>query len=182
MVNLLTFYSLSLSQFSYQWITGDQLEGECLRSTAYNVSTVSPAYDEATGLAVEARLAEGYRLWTESRWTLVKVRLFLVPSSGQQAATVVAGLVTLAVSLLAVYLLDRDSDRLFAGEGNIDDLTSGITSCLTSSTATKGTAASSSSSSSSSSAPNNNNNNIKGVGSVKENAAVAKPASTAENC
>ena len=179
---MLTFYSLSLSQFSYQWITGDQLEGECLRSTAYNVSTVSPAYDEATGLAVEARLAEGYRLWTESRWTLVKVRLFLVPSSGQQAATVVAGLVTLAVSLLAVYLLDRDSDRLFAGEGNIDDLTSSITSCLTSSTATKGTAASSSSSSSSFSA-SNNNNNIKGVNNVNENAAaVAKPASTAENC
>lgn len=121
-------------QFIYQWIYGDQLKGECLRSTAYNVSTVSPAFDEETGLAVSERLAEGYHLWTESMWTKTRARLFLVSSGRTQLQTLLLGLTIFTASLLIVFLLDRHSETLFSGDGNgsnaLGDLASSIRSCL----------------------------------------------------
>lgn len=92
--------------------------GICVRSQAIKLDAISPAFKNygTDGIIIDSDL---YSSWTESQWKGVSGRMFVMPSSVQQWATLITGLIVLIVSFFVVYFLNIKSSMLFISNNDI---------------------------------------------------------------
>lgn len=88
------------------------MSGECVKSTVYTVDSISPAFDPES-LEIVSEHLDHYSLWTESKWKMSLVRVFVVSSPLQQTITLISGIVLFVVSFIIVYVVNRNFDRFF---------------------------------------------------------------------
>ncbi|KAL8588743.1 hypothetical protein ACOMHN_042085 [Nucella lapillus] len=106
-------------RYTYLWMQGslNVSRGErtpvCFKTTALLSKAESPAFD-IDGYDYESRQ---YSTWTESRWDVFKVRVFLLPSKQFQTVTLSVGVIMLIVSLVVVYWISAKADTLFLTAG-----------------------------------------------------------------
>lgn len=99
-------------QESFQWIAGEHYNGECIHSSAYKIATTSPAINHSTMEIIPENI-HLYPIWTESRWSEVSVRMFVVPSLTYEICVVLLGIFIVSWSFIIVVFLDRYSNELF---------------------------------------------------------------------
>lgn len=92
------------------WIPGNDLSGECRRTTQNYSMALSPAfiddsYDFKSNL---------YSTWTESTWNELSARIFLRPSATHESLTFSIGFVVMILSFVIVYLINSKTDVLFS--------------------------------------------------------------------
>ncbi|KAI8480669.1 hypothetical protein Bbelb_416180 [Branchiostoma belcheri] len=80
----------------------------CIRAPVRFSKAESPAF-----LSKEMLHSNEYPSWTESRWTVINAKIFLVSSEAEQTITLSVGVVVLLVSLVLVYFINSKSDVLF---------------------------------------------------------------------
>ncbi|XP_050415969.2 nicastrin isoform X1 [Patella vulgata] len=110
-------------RYKYLWMQGsvkpgtNTREGWCIKSTAMLQKAKSPAFeiDDYDWLSGE------YSTWTESTWTVTKVRAFLIPSESQEVLTLCVGLALFIVSLGVVYFFNASSDIIFLSTNTASD-------------------------------------------------------------
>ena len=83
--------------------------GTCILSTvrenvAYSPAFVIKDYDWKSG---------HYSTWTESGWSAMRARIFLIPSSNEEISLVVVGVIIMISSCLLTYLFDSKADLVF---------------------------------------------------------------------
>lgn len=93
-------------------MNGVSMGGECIKSSAYMVPTVTPALDPNTLDVIESNLPE-YGLWTESKWQQTSVRIFVVPSSTTKTLTVILGVFLLVGSFAGTFFAGKYSSNFF---------------------------------------------------------------------
>lgn len=75
--------------------------GYCIRSYLRSTQSMSPAF--AIG---DYDLAQTtFPTWTESRWSAVSLRLFIIPSRTHEIITLIIGILLLSVSFIVLFLL-----------------------------------------------------------------------------
>ncbi|XP_074109466.1 nicastrin [Cotesia typhae] len=92
------------------WMGGyNNFTGICINSTVNYTAAVSPAF-----------IIDGYQMksgkystWTESRWHILSVRMFIKPSEGVEQLTITLGSVIAIISLIAVWFINSRADILF---------------------------------------------------------------------
>ena len=93
--------------------TINYINGACVASSMYVVSSVSPAFNEYD----QGRLVDTdqFPAWTESSWNgkPVQMRLFMYANQAVQISTIVLGLATLIISFGVTLVANRLSDRFF---------------------------------------------------------------------
>ncbi|ESO93681.1 hypothetical protein LOTGIDRAFT_104663, partial [Lottia gigantea] len=108
--------------YNYLWMEGSiksgssDREGWCIKSTAILSKAQSPAFI----IDNYDWLSEEYSTWTESVWSVFKVRVFLIPSESQKVLTFCVGFGILLVSLVVLYLLSISADILFMSAATSD--------------------------------------------------------------
>ncbi|XP_035699109.1 nicastrin-like [Branchiostoma floridae] len=80
----------------------------CMRASVQFSTAVSPAF-----LSNEMLHSNEYSTWTESRWTVLNAKIFLVSSEAEQTITLSVGVVVILVSLVLMYFVNTKSDVLF---------------------------------------------------------------------
>lgn len=95
-----------VNQFYYFPSVGN---GTCYQSTVRKTEAMSPAfliddYDWQSG---------EFSTWTESGWQLTELRIFLRPSVMEEVALVSGGVVSLLLSFVLVYFMNKKADVLF---------------------------------------------------------------------
>jgi nicastrin len=101
------------SSYEYFWMNGPEFKGVCYKSSTYSTVALSPALDEDSG--ARDWYSTEYSTWTESVWTVPKVRIFLKPSALMEWMTLTMGLIILLLSFLIVYVLEKHSETIFKG-------------------------------------------------------------------
>ncbi|XP_037030857.1 nicastrin isoform X1 [Bradysia coprophila] len=91
------------------WFAGFNGTGQCHYTTqnfsqAYSPAFLEKDYDWTSG---------NYSTWTESTWRELNARIFLKPSSTQEAKTLAIGFVVMIISFVLVFLINSKSDILF---------------------------------------------------------------------
>lgn len=100
--------------YQYMWVQGaappnsTQREGYCVRSTVQFSKAESPAF------LLGEYTSKNYSTWTESRWKIIKGRLFLVASHELEMLTLGVGVGVLITSLLLTYIISSKADMLFS--------------------------------------------------------------------
>uniref|UniRef100_A0A673X1Z0 Nicastrin n=1 Tax=Salmo trutta TaxID=8032 RepID=A0A673X1Z0_SALTR len=100
--------------YSYFWVQGmvppnsTQRESFCVRTAVRLAKAVSPAFDLGDYVSKE------YSTWTESQWTFIKARIFLVASRDLEMLTLGVGVAVLFTSLLVTYFVSTKADVLFS--------------------------------------------------------------------
>uniref|UniRef100_A0A673WSE6 Nicastrin n=1 Tax=Salmo trutta TaxID=8032 RepID=A0A673WSE6_SALTR len=104
----------STYMYSYFWVQGmvppnsTQRESFCVRTAVRLAKAVSPAFDLGDYVSKE------YSTWTESQWTFIKARIFLVASRDLEMLTLGVGVAVLFTSLLVTYFVSTKADVLFS--------------------------------------------------------------------
>ncbi|XP_034008923.1 nicastrin [Trematomus bernacchii] len=104
----------SKHMYSYMWVQGTvppnntEREGFCVRSTVRLSKALSPAFD------LKEYTSKDYSTWTESRWKVIKGRIFLVASPDLEMMTLGVGVGVLITSLLLTYIMSSKADILFS--------------------------------------------------------------------
>ncbi|XP_036374870.1 nicastrin [Megalops cyprinoides] len=99
--------------WSYLWVRGSvpsnssQGEAYCVRAPVRLSKAVSPAFE------LQDYGSQDYSTWTESRWKLIRARIFLVASRELEMLTLGVGVAVLLVSLLVTYFISSKADLLF---------------------------------------------------------------------
>lgn len=100
--------------YQYMWVQGaappnsTQREGYCVRSTVQFSKAESPAF------LLGEYTSKNYSTWTESRWKIIKGRIFLVASHELEMLTLGVGVGVLITSLLLTYIISSKADMLFS--------------------------------------------------------------------
>lgn len=100
--------------YTYMWVQGaappnsTQKEGVCVRSTVRLAKALSPAFE------LGEYTSENFSTWTESRWKVIKGRIFLVASHELEMLTLGVGVAVLLSSLLITYVVSSKADMLFS--------------------------------------------------------------------
>ncbi|XP_031415855.1 nicastrin [Clupea harengus] len=99
--------------YTYLWVrgsNGSESSPYCCRSTVRRTKAISPAFD----LDLKQYDSQIYSTWTESRWKLIRARIFLVASHDLEMLTLGVGIAVLLLSLLITYFLSSKAELLFA--------------------------------------------------------------------
>ncbi|KAG5285800.1 hypothetical protein AALO_G00007580 [Alosa alosa] len=97
--------------YSYLWVrgaNGSEAAPFCVRSTVRRTLAISPAFE------LKQYDSRTYSTWTESRWKLIRARIFLVASHDLEMLTLGVGIAVLLLSLLVTYFLSTKAELLFA--------------------------------------------------------------------
>ncbi|XP_077472285.1 nicastrin [Stigmatopora argus] len=103
--------------YTYTWVQGamapnaTERQSYCIRSTVHLSKALSPAFDP-----LEEFTSKDYSTWTESRWKIIKGRIFLVASHELEMMTLGVGVGVLITSLLLTYVLSSRADILFSSQ------------------------------------------------------------------
>lgn len=101
--------SLNDSFSSYMYVGGylpsidnDLLfDGYCIRSYIRAISSISPAF-----IIENYNLSQTtYPTWTESRWTTISLRLFIIPTRIHEIVTLIIGITLFSISFIVLFLL-----------------------------------------------------------------------------
>ncbi|XP_077411985.1 nicastrin isoform X2 [Vanacampus margaritifer] len=107
----------SKHMYTYSWVQGPlppnatERAGYCVRSTVRLSKALSPAFDPLREFT-----STNYSTWTESRWKIIKGRVFLVASHELEMVTLGVGVGVLLASLLLTYMLSSKADILFSSQ------------------------------------------------------------------
>ena len=83
-------------------IDGERIyPGYCIRSYIRSVSSISPAFVIKNYNFSQTT----YPIWTESRWTTVSLRIFIMPSHRHELLTLILGLALFLISFLFLFYL-----------------------------------------------------------------------------
>ena len=82
-------------------ISKESFPGYCVRSYSRSVSSTSPAFSIDNYDLSETM----YPAWTESRWTRVRLRLFVIPTRTHEIITLVIGILLLSISFIVLVIL-----------------------------------------------------------------------------
>ncbi|KAL2096866.1 hypothetical protein ACEWY4_006073 [Coilia grayii] len=97
--------------YSYLWVrgaNGSEPSPFCVRSTVRRTHAISPAFE------LKQYDSQTYSTWTESRWKLIRARIFLVASHELEMLTLGVGLAVLLLSLFVTYFVSTKADLIFA--------------------------------------------------------------------
>ncbi|KAI1901201.1 hypothetical protein AGOR_G00031860 [Albula goreensis] len=100
--------------YNYFWVQGsvppNSTQGEpyCVRASVRLSKALSPAFE------LQDYSSLNYSTWTESRWKLIRARIFLVASRELEMLTLGVGVAVLLVSLLVTYFVSSKADLLFS--------------------------------------------------------------------
>ncbi|KAJ8409795.1 hypothetical protein AAFF_G00218540 [Aldrovandia affinis] len=100
--------------YSYYWVQGPvppnstQGEAYCVRASVRLTKAYSPAFE------LQDYSSQNYSTWTESRWKLIRARIFLVASRELELMTLGVGVAVLLTSLLVTYFVSTKADLLFS--------------------------------------------------------------------
>ncbi|CAF0977290.1 unnamed protein product [Rotaria sordida] len=102
-------YSNNDSFCSYIYVGGyapsimseQSFDGYCVRSYIRSVSSMSPAFTIDNYDLSQTT----YPAWTESRWTTISLRLFVIPTRKHEIITLVIGILLLSVSFIVCFIL-----------------------------------------------------------------------------
>ena len=82
-------------------MSGQTFSGYCVRSYSRSIQSTSPAFAiDNYDLAQTT-----YPAWTESRWTTVSLRVFVIPTRTHEVVTLVIGLLLLCLSFTGLFIL-----------------------------------------------------------------------------
>ncbi|XP_069044612.1 nicastrin [Lepisosteus oculatus] len=99
--------------YEYLWVQGSvppnatDAVPHCVRAAVRLSKAVSPAFE------LKDYGSQTYSTWTESRWKLIKARIFLVASRELEMTTLSVGIVVLVLSLLVTYFVSSKADVIF---------------------------------------------------------------------
>jgi hypothetical protein len=75
--------------------------GYCVRSYIRSVQSISPAF-----IIKDYDLSQTtYPAWTESRWTTISLRLFIIPTRTHEIVTFIIGILLFSISFVVLFLL-----------------------------------------------------------------------------
>lgn len=102
-------YATNDSYRSYIYVGGylpsivsrQSFDGYCVRSYLRFVDSSSPAFAIDNYDLSKAT----YPQWTESRWSTISLRLFIIPTRSHEVATLVIGILLLSVSFVTFFIL-----------------------------------------------------------------------------
>ncbi|CAF4397146.1 unnamed protein product, partial [Rotaria magnacalcarata] len=75
--------------------------GYCVRSYSRSVSSMSPAFTIDNYDLSQTT----YPVWTESRWSTISLRLFIIPTRKHEIVTLVIGILLLSTSFVVCLIL-----------------------------------------------------------------------------
>jgi hypothetical protein len=82
-------------------ISGQNFSGYCVRSYLRFVQSSSPAF----AIDKYDLSKTTYPAWTESRWTVISLRLFIIPTKAHEIVTLVIGILLLSISFIVFFVL-----------------------------------------------------------------------------
>jgi hypothetical protein len=75
--------------------------GYCVRSYIRSASSISPAF----AMENHDLSQTTYPAWTESRWTIISLRLFIIPTRTHEIVTLATGILLFSISFLVLFFL-----------------------------------------------------------------------------
>ncbi|XP_008557145.1 nicastrin [Microplitis demolitor] len=105
------------NQLRLAWMGGYNFTGICINSTVNYTTAISPAF---TIEGYEMKSGK-YSTWTESRWHILGVRMFIKPSATVEQLTITLGSVTAIMSLIIVWFINSRADILFGYSVTAED-------------------------------------------------------------
>jgi nicastrin len=103
---------IQANKYSYNWMMGPNLTGECWRGSVFLTTAVSPAFDQEK----PDWSSSEYSTWTESVWTSPRLRIFLKPSPAMEWFAFLTGCGITVTSFVIVYFVSKHSKKLFKSE------------------------------------------------------------------